>query len=229
MDFKKIIKKIYQIFQKKYFPTPRSELKRALSNCKSILDIGCGSNSPLQYISNLIYKVGIDTSEDSISKSKKKKIHNKYYELDARNIREVFKIKSFDCVIAIDFIEHLEKKEGLNLIKSMEEIARKKVVIFTPNGYVPQGISGNNVFQIHKSGWTANEMKKLGYNVIGLNGWKNLRGEKAKFKYKVNSIFTFLSVLSLLFIKNHPELAYHLFCVKDLNEAIKNQSDLIKK
>lgn len=91
--------------------------------------------------------------------------------LDARKIGDVFLTKSFDVVTCIDGVEHLEEQDAIKLLDTMESIARKKVVIFTPNGYTfnnPQttwGIPGGDNFQKHLSGLTAEFYEKRGYSV----------------------------------------------------------------
>lgn len=83
--------------------------------------------------------------------------------------------KSFDVVSCIDGIEHLEKKRGLKLIKEMKRVARKKILLFTPQGFVenhPQhtwDIEGGDHAQIHISGWTVGELKDLGFELL----WEN--------------------------------------------------------
>jgi hypothetical protein len=64
---------------------------------------------------------------------------------------------------AADLIEHLGKEDGFRLLEHMELIARKVVVIVTPNGFIAQHLTDGNPLQIHRSGWTAHEMKALGY------------------------------------------------------------------
>ena len=62
------------------------------------------------------------------------------------------------------------------MVLDMERLASKLVVIFTPNGFLPQK-SKDGDLQQHLSGWTAQEMREHGYNVIGMFGRKSLRGE----------------------------------------------------
>jgi hypothetical protein len=83
--------------------------------------------------------------------------------------------RSFDCVVALDLIEHLTKEDGRRLLRAMERIARRKVVIFTPQGFLPQHAVGRNEFQRHLSGWEVDEMRGMGYRVIGISGWKPLK------------------------------------------------------
>ncbi len=71
--------------------------------------------------------------------------------------------KSVDSVFALDVIEHLEKDDGLELLRQARRLARRQVMIFTPLGYMPQdydeadkkdrwGMEGG-YWQTHRSGW----------------------------------------------------------------------------
>ncbi len=136
--------------------------------------------------------------------------------MNVLNIDKKFKEKSFDCVIALDIIEHLNKKDGLRLLELMEKIAIKKVIIFTPNGFLPQGAYDKNKFHVHKSGWTYNEMKKYSYNVIGINGFKHLRGEYSTLKYSPRFLWTIISDITQLITKYYPKYAFQILCVKKI-------------
>ncbi len=127
-----------------------------------------------------------------------------------------FQEKSFDCVCAFDVIEHLAKEDGLKLINSMERIARKKVIISTPNGFLSQGIHYGNPFQVHLSGWEVKEMKDMGYRVTGVGGLKLLKGEVAKIKWRPEFFWGRISLLSQLIVTNWPSKAFAILCIKDL-------------
>ena len=159
---KNILRKWYYKIYIKIFHNYQTELEHAVGNCKTLLDVGCGEDSPVKSFSNNLYCVGVDAFKPSIEKSKKKNIHNQYYQMDVLDIGKNFQKDSFDCVLASDLIEHLTKKDGLNLLEMMEKIAKKKVIIFTPNGFLSQGEVNNNPWQIHKSGWDVKEMEKKG-------------------------------------------------------------------
>lgn len=206
------MKKIYL----KFFPNFITELKYELKGCNQILDVGCGDSSPLKYIKYSGYKVGVDGFAPSIKKSKKAKIHDKYYLNNLKSIDKIFKSKSFDCVIGLDIIEHFEKQEGLQLINKMEKIAKKKIILFTPNGFVSQGEFNNNPYQVHKSGWNPEEMRKLGYRVKGIYGWKKLRDNFSRLKYKPSIFWRIISDLTQILTKQNPKYACALLCVKEL-------------
>lgn len=134
----------------------------------SILDVACGLSLKSKFIPATI-RVGVD-------------IYDKYFEhieaevpyvvikYDVRRLEEIFVPKSFDLVIALDIIEHLEKDESLSMIKQCEEIAKKAVILETPKGYTPQDIDiwgyGGHTYQTHRCGWEPEELEGLGYNVI---------------------------------------------------------------
>lgn len=46
-------------------------LEKHLRDCSSVLDIGCGSNSPLRHVKKTFYSEGIDGYKPSIVKNKK--------------------------------------------------------------------------------------------------------------------------------------------------------------
>jgi Methyltransferase domain len=75
---------------------------------------------------------------------------------------KMFADNSVDSIFLLDVIEHLDKEEGVKVLKEMERVARRQIVIFTPLGFMPQhmesgeqdgwGLSGIEV-QEHRSGW----------------------------------------------------------------------------
>jgi hypothetical protein len=148
-------------------------------------------------------------------KSKKRKI---YHDLIWGDLNQIeFKSKSFDCVLCTDVIEHLTKKEGLKLIRKIEDIAIKKLVIFTPNGYNPkEHIEDGNVLQTHKSGWTVKEFAGMGYEVKGVNGPRFLRGEGETLKFKPWFFWQIISDLIQKVTFSHGRYAFQILCVKRL-------------
>lgn len=193
-------------------------LEVALRGCDSVLDVACGSSSPLRYIPKKFYAVGCDLFAGAIEKSRSEGIHDQYHQMDVLHLDQKFPPKSFDGVVALDFIEHLEKKEGLRFISLLEKIARKRVILLTPNGFLRQEAYGGNIHQVHRSGWTPDEMQQQGFKVIGLFGWKALRGEKGGLRFSPKTLWSVVSALTQVAVRNRPHLAFQMLCVKDLGD-----------
>lgn len=189
-------------------------LERELADMDTVLDVGCGSWSPLENIKRNFHSVGVDIHSPSIKEIKKLKIHNEYKIGDVLTINKLFKKKSFDAVIALDVVEHFAKKEGNHLIDQMESLATKKVIIVTPYGFTKQTPYDGNPYQEHKSGWYINEFKKRGYRVYGMRGFRFIRGEYATIRYKPWIFWGIVATLSQLFTYFIPSMAYQIFAVK---------------
>lgn len=214
---KKLLQNFHQNVYPKFFKNYFYELEKAVKDSKSLIDIGCGTDSPIKYFSKKIHAVGIDAFLPSIEKSKKQNIHDEYYQIGVLDIDKHFEDKSFDCALASDLIEHLTKEDGLKLIELMEKVASKRVIIFTPNGFLQQGEYDNNPWQVHLSGWSVEEMQERGYKVIGINGWKPLRGEYSNIKYSPKSFWMFISDITQFFVRNNPKKAFQIMCIKEFN------------
>jgi len=134
----------------------------------SILDVACGLSLKSKFIPAQI-RVGVD-------------IHERYFEhieadvpyvvlkYDVRKLREIFSLDSFDLVIGLDIVEHLEKEEALDMMRQAEEIARKAVVFECPRGFIPQNIDiqghGADHWQTHRSAWEPEEFEAMGYRAL---------------------------------------------------------------
>jgi SAM-dependent methyltransferase len=212
MSFTECIRPFYETL----FPPFRKELRQVLQGTGSILDVGCGVSSPLAVMKGQARLVGMDAHPAAIETARANGTHDEFHVGDVLNIRQHFGAKSFETVVAIDLIEHLDKSDGLRLLDTMEEVATRRVVVFTPNGFVPQGELDKNPWQVHKSGWNVGEMQERGYEVIGINGWKPLRGEYAYVKWHPKLLWIAFSDLTQLIVRNRPKSAYHLLCIKSL-------------
>jgi len=188
-------------------------LKREIKDCRTVIDLGCGTSSPAKYVrSKKQYWVGVDGFGPAIENSKKQRIHNEYIESDILKLK--LPEKSFECAIALDVIEHLRKKEGWQLLIQMEALASKKIIVFTPNGFLPQKTIDENTLQEHKSGYSYFEMRKRGFRIYGVNGLRSLRGERAGYKHSPRWLWFFISELTQFYTCFFPKKAYQILCVK---------------
>ncbi len=195
-------------------------LSRELHGMRSVLDVGCGSNSPIANVPKTFYSVGVDIHRPSITKSRGEKIHDVYKVGNVLSIDTLFKKKQFDAVVALDVIEHLPKEKGWELLRKMNGLAKKRIILLTPNGFVPQHPYDGNTFQEHLSGWTVKDFRSRSYRVYGMRGLKWLRGEYATIKWKPWFFWAGISTLSELFVFFLPGLANQLLVVKDLSGEV---------
>lgn len=189
-------------------------VRMQLSGCTSILDVGCGQNSSIRSEIKSIYSEGIEIDKKSVIISKRNKLHNKYKVGDITKLDVYYKPKSFDVVVAMDVIEHLTKKQAFLFMSSMERIAKKKVIILTPNGFCKQGHYDNNPYQDHHSGWSTKDFKKRGYVVHGLRSFYWLRGEFATIKYKPWFFWGLVAFITEPILYFFPAKSFDLFAVK---------------
>ncbi len=189
-------------------------LRKALQGSESVLEVGCGKSPTMKWL-GVKHSTGVDGFAPYLEEARREKLQDELVLGDVRELDKYFRPAQFDAVVALDLIEHLTKEDGLRMMKSMESIASRKVIFFTPSGFVPQHGYDNNNLQEHLSGWEAAEMGKLGYKVIGLLGPKNLRGERYVLKGRPKFFWGIISLLGHFFwTRWHPSQAAAIFCIK---------------
>lgn len=194
-------------------------LRKALEGCASVLDVGCGF-SPLLRQLGVSHAAGIEGYQPAFEKAQQLKTHDEMVLGDVRELSRHFNEGQFDACIAMDVIEHLPKEDGLRLMRDMERIAKKRVIFFTPNGFLPQRHAVNSDLQEHLSGWEAGEVKEYGYEVAGMLGPKKLRGEYHALIRRPVAFWGLVSLLSQIFqIHHHPDKAAAILCVKKLTRC----------
>ncbi len=197
-------------------------IKRHLTGCISVLDLGCSDGALMAVVNNnKEYKVtGVDLFKPDLQKAEKYGVYGRLIRMDIRRL----KIGSrYDCILSSQTIEHLTKKEGEQLILEMENLAKKRVIIATTVGFLPydpiEGDNSGNMYQKHKSGWDVADFKKRGYHVYG---------QGTRFIYMENGLIRKLPKLfqPLLFLLSYllspinyffpNETAYLQIAVKNL-------------
>jgi hypothetical protein len=145
-----------------------SEVQKKIKEVETVLDIGCGI-MPQQLTRPLIHICCEPCTEyvEYLKNKVKNEFDREYIiiEVGWHEIADKIPDKTVDNVFLIDVVEHLEKEEGLRLLKKTERIAKKQIIIFTPLGFFPQkhsdgkdawGLNGGK-WQEHKSGWFPND------------------------------------------------------------------------
>ena len=133
---------------------------------KSYLDVACGkgkwgyliktSHKPPHYI------VGGDLDKNLVKYVKNHKVYDDVVLFDGRYLP--FRNDSFDFVLAIEVIEHVEKRDGQKLLNEVERVARERVILSTP-------LLGARYWynqKHHISRWTVGDLRKRGYVIRGV-------------------------------------------------------------
>ena len=151
-----------------------------------------------------------------IRECKRQRIHSQYVLCDVRNLP--FKDKSFDIVLCLEVLEHLGREEGKELLKKMEVIARKQVVLSTPVGNYKQESYDGNPHQEHKYTWSPKEMKARGYKVSGV-GLRNIGGKagiQSPLPSPLRLLVNIIWVLAGPVVYFLPGLAGDMVCTKKI-------------
>jgi len=189
-------------------------------NGESILDVGCGEGRPMNFINGHrdLCALGVDIFEPCLKQCQESNI---YWGLVRASVTKLpLKAKSFDTVLAMEIVEHLEKEAGQEMLMVMEKIARRQVIISTPVGECQPGALGSNPYQEHKSSWCPAEFKCLGYKVRG-HGLRCLfvPGRANKFLPRLLILLAnILWVCAGPFVYFLPGLAGDMVCIKTLEE-----------
>lgn len=123
----------------------------------------------------------------------------------------------------------MPKKTGYEILKRAEKWAKKKVIVSSPNGYIPQKEVDDNHLQKHLSGWNYLEMKELGFKTRGLAGLRILRQEVQNdtmgddlmnsIRFSPAPFWFAVTCLSQILVYFFPALGYGVFSVKLLKKA----------
>jgi Glycosyltransferase like family len=194
-----IIRRFYVYLFPQFFSYVGGILRRELSGCKSVLDIGWQRNFPIQSITRGLARIDLHNFDASTP--------------DWRGLGE----SKFDAVIALDVLDHFPKEDGHNLLKRLENLARRKLILLCPNGDLYK--SDSYLSELQKSTWTASELKNLGFKVQGVNGWRVLRGYDGEIKFGPNLFWQLVSDLSQKLFYFCPKYSFELFCAKELERG----------
>lgn len=146
-----------------------------IDDCNSLMDVGCANGNYLNWISDQRPKLetcGIDGYAPVLQSVRATKVIHGIlpFSLEDKSFN-----KSYDAVMCLDVVEHLHKVESIQMVKRFDNIARKKIVIFTPFGFLDNNVAIQEdkdwqPWLFHKCGWYPEEFEALGYETYV---WKN--------------------------------------------------------
>lgn len=140
-------------------------------NNREFLDVACGQGKwgfaiKLGWSGNPKYTIGLDVWRQNLKFAKNHKIYDDYVLADARFLP--FLERSFSAVCACEFLLHVRKSDGYRILKELERVSKKTIVISVPNKVVKVGLDRENPFEKDLSGWSAKDFRERGYNVRGV-------------------------------------------------------------
>lgn len=190
-------------------------LKRDLADCESILELGCGSNSPLLKIGYGYKTDAVDIWQPYVDAHNERGDYRKCEQADI--LAMDFSGRSYDAVVICDVLEHLDKPKvyKVGLFGKVEKLAKKKVILFTPNGFVPNDEVDGDPYQAHISAWYPRDYRERGYKVVGSTGVRWLMGKASLPRFKPADLFQVLIMLTQPMVYWWPGVAWHSYAVKE--------------
>lgn len=203
-------------------------IKRAIGvDVETLLDLGCAKGIFTEVIARgEKWKItGVELFKKYIPESIATGIYTDVVKGDVTKLPYQITSKKYDVVLCHQVIEHLDKNKGKMAIKKWEKLANSRVVIGTTVGFTPYDTIEHdkphpkeNKLLIHKSGWTPDEMRRLGYDVHG-QGLRLIYGENGiarKFPESFLPLFKFVSFVFAPICYYFPSVAQIMICAKDV-------------
>ncbi len=197
-----------------------AEIKALIPSGSTILDVGCGDGHLMAWINNdgSFKAVGVDINKKDLEMARKRKVYKDLIAADL--IKNLPFREKFDVVLCSQVVEHLEKKKALALIKKIEKLAKKRIIVATINGFFQFDHRSPGKYDIHLSRWSSEELTEMDYIVYG-HGLRfiykpgTLKDKSPKFLHPLLFFISYLMTPILRFI--HPA-ALLLIAHKDFNK-----------
>lgn len=138
---------------------------------ESLLSLCCGIGLELQGL-NTQDVTAVDMAPQYLEHVHERCPQAKLVCMDAYEYLKDQPINSVDVISIIDGIEHMNTITGIRLINRMKKVARRKILLFTPDGYLENhphnawDIEGVDHLQRHLSGWTQADLEERGFHLV---------------------------------------------------------------
>lgn len=186
---------------------------------RSILEVGCGKGGAMRFLNKYgqFYTIGVDAFEPYLRECQKQKTHSDCILCDVRWLP--FRRKSFDVVLSMQVLEHLEQQEGKELLNQMERLARKQVILSTDIGeHVQTKAINGNPYQVHQYVWSADELKGTGFKVYGMDP-RGMGGETGWGRRFPGFVITAIRVVTGPLLYFFPKYSAAALCVKNIGRG----------
>ncbi len=190
----------------------------------SLVDVGCGNGLSATLFKSVsggkisnTYTVGLDIFLPYLRSlvSSKPRTFDDVVLGDIRRLP--LRAGCADVVICTEVIEHLTRNEGEELLEALERLARRQVILTTPNFNLEQGAFDGNPHQTHKSWWNDAFFHRRGYKVCGAKALKKWPRPETL----VGSALAYLPGITVgvvwsPIIRAKPSIAAGIVCIKNV-------------
>lgn len=130
-----------------------------------VLDIGCGIGIPTRGV-KAKFIIGVDAYQPYCEKCRDFCLPL-HIDASESTFQTMFLDKSIDIVLLLDVLEHFEKPDAERLIDLAERVARKFIIVYTPEDFLTQeqdnwGLGGDK-WQKHRCGFKREDFIERGY------------------------------------------------------------------
>lgn len=195
-----------------------SILNKELATTSTAIDFGCGSGARLGLSGALRHCLvdGVDAHGESLRLAKVSGYHETFRS-EILPFASRLASDSYEAAIAIDVVEHFNEEDGRVLLAQMIRVAKFRVIVMTPTGFLHQPAAPDNPFQEHRSGWFPRQFELLGFDrIYGVYGHRLLRGEFGTPRLRPLRVGLRLSQLTERLVLHRPNAAFAFVAVKDI-------------
>jgi ubiquinone/menaquinone biosynthesis C-methylase UbiE len=168
----------------------------ATNNGESLLSLCAGIGFELQGLSTTKI-TAVDISPQYCAVLREKFSHIKVVNQDSVDYIKDCGENQYEIITCLDGLEHISKERGQELLDNMKRVASKKCLIFTPDRYLRNephnawGIEGSDIYQLHLSAWTPEELTAQGFRLINTESSVSQHGEpfnECMYEYEVKNV-----------------------------------------
>ena len=143
-------------------------LGRADSTPGSVLDLGMGCGN----YGRVLRRAGVAAELTGVEvwpeyrNPRWERYYDHSLQADVREFLSTVDLASYDVLLLIDVLEHMERDEGQRVLDQMRKVARVGFVISTPISRYPQPGWYGNPHEVHRYFWSDEELREQGLECV---------------------------------------------------------------
>lgn len=141
-------------------------IQEYISEDDIVLDVGCGKCNPTRDIKARV-KIGIDLFRPALGVASRSHVP---FNLDIRDLGKIMLPKTVDVALWLDCMEHMEINDAVLVLETLENIARKYVILHYPVSFFTnadtEGCFEEGDLQVHRSHLQLGFFRERGYHLV---------------------------------------------------------------